>query len=253
MIKKIYKKIFAEKTRNNIKEFTQKLISTFYLGDKFYCNCCNKTFRKFLKKGNKIRLNAQCPFCFSLERTRVLNLYICNELNIYNQQNIKILHFAPEIALYRKLNKIKNIEYVDADINPSYARNVIDITKIPFAENYFDYIICSHVLGHVQNEQLAIKELTRVLKPNGLALIMTLISDNQLTYEDDKVVLPQAKLNIYGEADLCRLHGKDFAKRLSLNGFIVNAIDYRLNFSTEFQNKYALGNGEREIIFKCVK
>lgn len=206
-----------------------------------------------MKKGNRVRLNAKCPFCFSLERTRVLDLYLDQELNIYKSENIKILHFAPEFALFRKLSKINHIEYIDADINPAYARNVIDITNIPFPDNYFDFIICSHVLGHVPNEQLAFIELHRVLKKDGIALILTLLSDKESTYEDDYILSPEDKLKSYGESDLCRLHGKDFATRIQLNGFIVETIDYRLNFSNEIQKKQALGNGEREIIFKCVK
>ena len=253
MIKHIYKKLLTEKTRNNIKELLKISLSPMYYGDKFYCNCCNKTFRKFLTKGNVKRLNAQCPFCSSLERTRVLELYINKELNIYKSENIKILHFAPELALFRKLRQIKNVMYIDADLNQAYARNVIDITNIPFSEKYFDYIICSHVLGHVPDEQLAIKELHRVLKTDGIALILSLISNADKTLEDDNVKTPEARLKLYGEADLCRLHGKDFDKRLQSNGFIVEAIDYRLHFSIEIQKKYALGNGEREIIYKCTK
>ncbi len=253
MIKKLYKRFLSEKTRNSIIENTIRLFSPIYFGNNFYCNCCSKSFRKFLPKGNKTRLNAQCPYCLSLERTRVLDLYLNNELNIFNQKNIKILHFAPEFALYRKLCKLKNIEYIDADINQAYARNVFDITNIPFPDNYFNYIICSHVLGHVPNEQLAIKELYRVLKTDGFALILTLLSGNERTFEDNNVLSSEDKLKSYGESDLCRLHGKDFAIRLQSIGFYVETIDYRLNFSNDIQKKYALGNGEREIIFKCVK
>lgn len=233
--------------------FLQRLISFQYYGNNFYCNCCNKKFRKFLKKGHNPRLNAQCPYCFSLERTRVLDFYIEKELNLYKLENIKVLHFAPEYVLFRKLSEIKNITYVDADINPAYARHVFDITNIPFPDNYFDYIICSHVLGHVHDESLAIKELLRVLNPNGIALIMTLLSNKENTFENKDINTPNERLKYYGEFDLCRLHGNDFANRLKNNGFIVDAIDYRLSFSEEIQKKYSLGNGEREKVFICSK
>ena len=253
MIKYLYKIFLSEKARNSIKELLNRLISPLYRGNKFYCNCCNKTFRKFLAKGNIKRLNARCPYCSSLERGRVLELYLNNELNIFESGNIKILHFAPERALSSKLKNIKNIEYIDADINKALARNVIDITNIPYPENYFEYIICSHVLGHVPNEQLAIEELHRVLKNDGKALILTLLGDNELTIEDENIKTPEARLNYYGEPDLCRLHGKDFANRLQMSGFNVEAIDYRLQFPEEIQKKQALGNGEREVIFRCTK
>ena len=253
MIKTLYKKILSEKNRIILREQLLRLLSPLYYGNNFYCNCCNKKFRKFLQKGNITRLNAQCPFCSSIERTRVLEFYIEKELNIYNSENSKILHFAPEFALFQKLCTIKNVTYVDADINAAYARHVIDVTKIPYPDNYFDYVICSHVLGHVPDEHLAIAEMHRVIKPDGAGLILTLLSNNDTTFEDEAVKTPLDKLKHYGERDLCRLHGKDFAKRLQHGGFTVEEIDYRLSFSAEMQHKYSLGNGEREIIFKCTK
>lgn len=253
MIKQIYKRVFKEKTRNNIREYSLRFIFPLYFGNKFYCNCCNKSFRKFHNKGNITRLNAQCPYCFSLERTRVLDLYLDKEMEIYNQSNIRVLHFAPEFGIYRKLIKLQNIEYIDADINPAYARTIIDITDIPYQDNYFDTILCSHVLGHVPDEKQAIKELYRTVKSNGTVLILTLLSDKPDTFEDKSIVSPEERLNNYGEADLCRLHGKDFNKRLEAEGFTAEEIDYRLNFSKELQIKHSLGNGEREIIFKCTK
>lgn len=253
MIKNIYKKLLSEKKRITIREHLQRLLSPLYYGNNFYCNCCNKKFRKFLNKGNIPRNNAQCPFCFSLERTRVLDFYIEKELNLYQSEGVKLLHFAPEYALFRKIKKNKNIIYIDADINPAYASNVFDIINAPFPDNYFDYIICSHVLGHVPDEHLAIKELVRVLKPNGVAIIMTLLSGEEKTFEDENIKSSEDKLKFYSEFDLCRLHGNDFSNRLESSGFNVEEIDYRLFFSDEIQQKYSLGNGQREKIFKCTK
>ncbi|WP_162198240.1 class I SAM-dependent methyltransferase [Geofilum rubicundum] len=236
-----------------MREQVQRLTSPLFYGHHFYCNCCDKSFRKFLTKGYVARVNAHCPFCASLERTRVLELYIQKELNLYESENTKIRHFAAEYGLFRKLSKNKNITYIEADLNPAYARNVIDITNIPFPGQYFDYIICSHVLRHVPDETLAEKELHRVLKSDGTALILTLLSDKDKTFEDNSIQSVESKIKSYGDHDLCRLHGKDFAQRLESNGFKVEEIDYRLQFSEAFQKKHALGNGEREKIFKCTK
>lgn len=253
MVKNIYKKLISEKWRIKIIYFFRKLISPIYFGQKFYCNCCNKQFKKFFPKGNIPRKNAECPFCFSLERTRVLDFYLANELKLYQQKNIKLLHFAPEHGLFNKLKKIKNIEYIDADINLAYARNVIDIVDIPFPDNYFDYIICSHVLGHIPDEKKAINELFRTLKINATALIMTLLSKNNSTFEDENIKTPEARLKHYGEDNLCRLHGLDFGKRLEFAGFEVERVDYRIQLSEEVRKKSSLGNGDREVIFSCKK
>jgi SAM-dependent methyltransferase len=253
MIKTIFKKLLSEKHRRILRKQFQKVIAPIYYGDAYHCNCCDKKFRKFFTKGYQPRLNARCPFCSSLERTRVLDLYLQKEAQIYQAENISILHFAPEYALSHNMCRIKHLTYIDADLNPLNARHVVDITHIPFPENHFDYIICSHVLGHVPNEPLAIQEMHRVLKPEGMALILTLLGYQDKTFENPNIDTPAARLKAYGEPDLCRLHGKDFAQRLQDQGFMVEEIDYRLTFPPEFQKTHALGNGEREKIFKCTK
>jgi len=253
MLKKIYKKIFSEKTRNNIRTGIEQCTAFLYFGNQYECNCCGKTFRKLKSKGNVLRKNAKCPFCGSLERTRVLLFYLEKETDIFIKNDCKVLHFAPEKALFSKFMKQKNMEYTDADINPNYANYVFDIEEIPYSNAYFDYIICSHVLGHVSNEQKAIEELYRVLKPDGHALIMTVIDKTkETTFEDHSITTPEDRMQHYSEMDLARLHGLDFAQRLS-HRFKVEEIDYRQKFDEATQQRFSLGDGAREMIFNCTK
>jgi SAM-dependent methyltransferase len=253
MLKSIYKYLFSERIRLKIRKSIPVLISPIYTGNKYYCNCCNKSFRKFLPKGNIKRLNAKCPFCSSLERTRVIDLYLDKELNIYNKKNIKILHFAPEDILFKKFIKIRGVEYIDGDINANYARNIIDATNIKYPDNYFDLIICCHVLGHIPDEAKAIKEMYRVLKKDGVALIMTVLSNEEKTFESDSITSDQQRLENYGEVDLCRLHGLDFSHRLAKQGFKTEVNDYRKTLPLGVQNRNRLGDGKREIIYVCRK
>ena len=255
MVKKLYKKIFSEKKRIKIRLLYNKITSLFYAGNKFSCNCCGKSFRKFKPKGNSLvqRENAICPYCGSVERTRTLFFYLKNETNILTT-NVKLLHFAPEYCLMPIFKSAKKLELITADINPNYADYKVDITNIPFPDNSFDYIICSHVLGHVFDEKKAIEEMKRVLKKHGTAFIMTLINpDNPETFENLEIDTPEKRLQYYSEPDLLRLHGRDFKQRLSSTGFLVTEIDYRFKQGTEIYEKYALGDGRREIIFKCTK
>ncbi len=252
MIKTLYKKIFSEKTRLNIRFFINKTKAPLYRGSKYYCNCCNHGFSTFLTKGNIPRPNAECPNCGSLERTRLLLFYLQTETTIFSEPT-KLLHIAPEMALSSIFKEHKNIDYIDGDINPAYATHIIDLTKINYPDNFIDMIICAHVLGHIPDEELAIQEMYRVLKKDGFAIIMTLISNNESTFESTKIMTEKDRLMKYGEADLCRLHGQDFADRLEKQNFKVERIDYRQHFTQQDQQKYSLGNGERELIFKCVK
>lgn len=252
MIKQIYKRLFPLRSRNAFRSAFKKLIAPWYVGNRYRCNCCNRTFRKFLPKGHGsgYRLNAECPVCGSLERTRLLLFYLKNETNVFNKPQ-RVLHFAPEEGLSRHLKKIPG-EYIDADIDENLAGHVVDITAIPFAEDTFDLIICSHVLAHVKDQPQALAELARVLKPTGQALIMTRIDpEAEHTFEDPNLQSEAERKLYFGETDAWRMHGKDFQHVLAQAGFKVDPIDYRLVLGPEMCNLYSLGDGTRETIFKA--
>ena len=251
ILKSLYKSLLSERQRNNIYYFLFQFRAMQHRGNKVECVCCDGHFSGFLTYGNIPRDNAVCPRCNALERNRVLWLYLKKELHI-NQQNWKVLHFAPEKTLEKQFKRLPQLTYIGADLNPNLADHQMDITQIPNGNNEFDLIICSHVLGHVPDEGKAIREMKRVLKPNGLAIIMTVIDlNNPSTYENPNVKTPEERLKHYGEDDLTRLHGLDFKERLSAQGFKVEALDYRLTFSKEEQIRFGLGLGAREQLFLC--
>jgi SAM-dependent methyltransferase len=231
------------------------MTSVFYRGNTYSCNCCGKSFRKFKPKGTALatRDNAECPYCGSLERVRNLLFYVQNETGLLTDR-LRLLHFAPEWALLPVFKKAENLDYVTADINPNLADNKVDIMNIPFPDESFDCIICAHVLGHVPDEKKAIKELFRVLKPDGVALVLTLIRpDRPETFETGDADTPEKRLRYYSEPDLLRLHGADFDQRLKQGGFHVEVIDYPSRLGDGTRKKYALGDGRRELIFRCTK
>jgi SAM-dependent methyltransferase len=252
MIKALYKFLIPEITRIKILHKLRKLNSVFYFGNKFHCNCCNKSFSKFLNKGFENRPNAECPYCGSLERNRLLLFYLKNETKIFFEP-LKVLHIAPEKCLFDIFDKLE-LEYIDGDINPALARYQIDLTNIQYADEYFDIIICSHVLGHIKDEERAIREMRRVIKKNGIALIITVLDlTSKVTIENTNFSTAEQKLKNYGEPDLCRLHGLDFSLRIENQGFKVETIDYRKIIEIKSSLNYSLGDGKRELIFKCEK
>ena len=50
--------------------------------------------------------------------------------------------------------------------------SVADVTSLPFKDGYFDIVICSEVLEHIVQHQVAAKEIVRVLKP-GCNLVVS--------------------------------------------------------------------------------
>ena len=88
--------------------FFRPFLKIFYKGSKYTDPIDNSSYRKFLPYGyNKIRKNALCPGTFSLERHRLLWLYLKNETD-YFKKSFKVLHIAPEQIFYKKFNGFKN-------------------------------------------------------------------------------------------------------------------------------------------------
>lgn len=130
------------------------------------CPCCSGGFRKFFPFGIKPRSNAKCPGCGSLERHRLLCVYLKERTNIFSG-SLSILHVAPEYILQKKLSTLPNVRYLSIDLKSKLAIRKMDITKLTIPNNAFDTILVSHVLEHVEDDRRAMQELYRVLKPGG--------------------------------------------------------------------------------------
>ncbi|MBK8554775.1 MAG: methyltransferase domain-containing protein [Lewinellaceae bacterium] len=152
------------------------------------------------------------------------------------RENLSLLHVSPEKMLFRKFKTLPGIQYVPADkFDPGYhypAGTVnMDITDIQYPDAHFDAVICSHVLEHVPDDAKAMKEIHRVLKPGGWAIMLVPIDANlEKTFEDASITDPEARLKAYGQSDHVRQYGMDFGKRLENAGFTVKRDDFVQSF-----------------------
>jgi len=136
--------------------------------NQFYCNLCKCESPNFLHtaNGDRILFNSICPNCSSRKRHRGLNELYNNILKDFDSP--KILHFAPEPVFYKLFHPF---EYLTADLELKDVDLKLDIENIEYDNDSFDFIICNHVLEHVSNDYNAIKELYRILKYDGIAII----------------------------------------------------------------------------------
>ncbi|NEU76747.1 SAM-dependent methyltransferase [Hassallia byssoidea VB512170] len=229
--------------------------SVTYAGNQVTCPCCNGSFRKFLPAGIHARQNAECPKCFSLERHRLLWLYLQNHTNLLSEK-LKVLHFAPEFQLYRLIRKLPNLDYITADLSAPRVMVNVDITDIQFEDNSFDVIICNHVLEHVTDDRKAMRELHRILRHNGWAILQVpLVGTQQETFEDPSVVSPEDRERLFGQKDHLRLYGRDYKNRLEEAGFKVQVDDYLKKLGSAKCEKYRLESDDSncEDIYFCTK
>lgn len=233
-----------------IKQIGKRLISIPYiLGNNRYCPICKKSSRKFATFGIVPRSEAQCMHCFSLERHRLVWIYLQRKTDLFDRVSKRMLHIAPEKGL-EKLFKIHlGNGYLSADLNNPKAMVRMDITDIKYPNDSFDVIYCSHVLEHVANDKKAISEFYRVLKSNGWAMILVPITVEK-TFEDPAVKTPEERLKIFGQEDHVRRYGPDFVERLTVEGFKVSEIRPSDFLLEQEVNQMRI---RPEIIFICKK
>ena len=192
----------------------------FYLkGNKYTDPIDNKSFRKFLPYGYQVqRQNVLSPSTLSLERHRLLWLYLTNETDFFTSKK-KVLHMAPEqcfLARFRKLNH----DYKTADLDSPIADVKADIVNLPFNDNSFDVIFCNHVLEHIQDDTKAMKELFRVMKKGGMGVFQVPQDLNRdVTFEDNSITDPKERAKIFGQYDHVRVYGRDYFDKLRSDRF----------------------------------
>ncbi len=229
----------------------RKPVSLFYKGDNVECPVCEKSFRKFLPYGNQGIDNRLCPNCLTLERHRLLWLYLKQKTDFFTA-NLKVLHIAPEQPFIKRFRSMENLDYTTADLVSPLADVKTDIRNMVFDDNKFDVVICNHVLEHIDKEQQALKEILRVLKPGGWAILQVPMDySKEKTYEDDTITSRAEREKIFGQYDHLRLYGNDYPKRLEKAGFSVKIENFTAEFEKEQAERYRFDMNEK--IFLCMK
>tara|TARA_R110002124_G_scaffold155440_2_gene322641 strand:+ start:169 stop:930 length:762 start_codon:yes stop_codon:yes gene_type:complete len=227
-------------------------ISFWLKGENFIDPIDGKSFRKFLPYGyENQRENALSPSTLSLERHRLLWLYLKEETDFFTTQK-KVLHMAPEQCFLSVFKKQKNLDYITADLFSPIADVKADILNLPFDDNSFDVVFCNHVLEHITDDTKAMQELYRVLKPNGMG-IFQIPQDlsRATTFEDDSITDKKERAKIFGQYDHVRVYGRDYFDKLRSIGFKVDEVDYTKKIAPEMVERFCLSKGE--ILPVCFK
>jgi len=208
------------------------------LGRKCSCCICDKKFMRFSKyRGGWDAVssylkqldwtgsdfdNFWCPYCRSHDRERHLKLYF-DALNYWDLfKGAAVLHFAPEKHIALCIESCNPKRYLKGDINPARRGiEIVDVTAIEEADKTFDFVLCNHVLEHVHDDQKALSEIFRVLKPGGTAILQTPYAPKLLqTRERDPGIATEGqRLEFYGQEDHIRLYGVDLIDRIFEAGF----------------------------------
>jgi len=244
MMKKIIRFLLSHVPRPwliRISLVIMRFMDVFYRGNQVECPVCDGRFRRFMSYGyNKIRENALCPRCLSLERHRLLWLYLKNRTDFFHA-HLKVLHIAPEQCFYKRFRRMKNLHYITADLESPLAEVKLDVQSMPFSDQEFDIVICNHVLEHVPDDKSAIGEIFRVLKRGGIALLLVPTDYSmERTYEDFSITEPSDRERHFRQKDHYRLYGRDYMNRLTDKGFTIREENYLFSLNEEDKNRFRL-------------
>jgi SAM-dependent methyltransferase len=189
-------------------------------------------------------LNAVCPWCGSHVRHRALWLYIERRTDLLAPRGggepTRLLHLAPEHVLAERLRGLPHIDYLSADLDQPAMENW-DLTAVPHPDDSFDAIVCSHVLEHVPDDRAAMRELRRILRPGGWAIVQVPIDyERAETLEDPAIQSPEERERAYWQADHMRLYANDFPDRLRSEGLEVTVDGYLRTLPSEEVERFGL-------------
>jgi hypothetical protein len=182
------------------------------------CPICDWQGFQFLPSwpGPYFRQDAMCPRCSSWERQRLA--YTLLEGSLPKRLG-KVLHFAPEACIQNWLKPLSD-EYHTADLMDRGAMHQVDIQNMSFADDSFDFVWCSHVLEHVPDDRRAMREIGRVLRPGGMAVIQVPAWGKET--DERPLSSDQERLMKYFQEDHLRRYGKDFGQRLQESGLRIS-------------------------------
>jgi len=210
-------------------------------GREHSCPFCAKEFGKFIPYVNRrdIAVTAdiisgqsisteKCPSCYAYDRERALYFFFKDKIDFAGK---RVLHMAPEDALHGFLASSGCAEYVCGDLEPEayypVARTVrrLNLLHLDCADAYFDIIICNHILEHIPDDISAMKEIYRVLKPSGCAILLVPICAKlRTTFEDSSKTTDEERAQAFGQYNHIRIYAEsDYLARLRSVGFHVTA------------------------------
>lgn len=232
--------------------WARPFLSAWLKGDRYTDPIDGKSFKRFLPYGyGKQRPNVLSPSTLSLERHRLLWLYLKNETSFFTE-NLKVLHMAPEQCFLDIFKKMENLNYTTADLYSPIVDVKANILELPFQDNSFDVVFCNHVLEHIEDDSKAMSELFRVMKPGGFGIFQVPQELNRAhTYEDFSITEPEERAKEFGQYDHVRIYGKDYFERLRKAGFTVDEVNYSAGIDSELSDRYRLAPGE--ILPVCFK
>ena len=230
------------------------IMGVAYVGRGRRCPMCGCQRRRFLPYGYVTsREDALCPGCLSLERHRMIWLWLEREGGLF-ASHPTLLHIAPEVSLMRHFKRYyRGLEerYITADLESPLATLHFNVQSIPMDDCSVDAVICNHLLEHVEDDCKALAELYRIMRHGGWGIMLVPEDRSRATtFEDDTITDRESRTRLFGQYDHRRVYGRDYDTRLAAAGFRVQRIAPDEWLTAEQQRLHATGHDDLVVVYK---
>lgn len=168
-----------------------------------------------------------CALCGSSDRDRMIVSFLQKAGLMQAEEGTKVLQIAPAVSIETWIQTYcPQVDYETTDLYMDDVTFHSDITDMQIvSDETYDLVICSHVLEHVQDDRKAMRELKRILKPNGFVVFLVPVMLDMEEIDEEWGLSEEENWRRFGQGDHCRRYGKKgLINRLEEQGFYVNAL-----------------------------
>lgn len=241
--KELIKSALPGPVRSAVQSANRRRLLRANRGNEVECPVCGRSAAQFVPFNG--RPGAACLGCGALERHRMFWLFFKRQTDLFTAP-LRVLHIAPEENMEPRLRALPNLDYVTADLLRDDVDLKLDVTRLDLPDESFDVVLCSHVLEHVDDDRLAMRELLRITRRGGWAILTAPVSqDLAETYEDWSITSVEGRLAAFGQGDHVRLHGRNYPDLLRAEGWSVE--ERPMALTAEEERRYGIPEKEQRI------
>jgi Glycosyltransferases involved in cell wall biogenesis len=166
-----------------------------------------------VKKGRSETLNDDeysCSYCQASDRDRMIISFLKKAGLQDAQEGTRLLQIAPAGIISSWIKAYcPHIYYETTDLymdQVSFHSDIMDMHMV--SDETYDVIICSHVLEHVRDDEKALSELKRILKPDGKIVFLVPIDLNASGIDEEWGLSEAENWRRFGQGDRCRTYDK---------------------------------------------
>lgn len=219
-----------------------------FFGLQRQCPLCGSRIRSFLPHGTPVRQQALCPVCQCKEAHRLAMLYLSERTEILSRP-VTMLHVAPEPALGAWLQGLSRLTYISGDLQFGVGELCLNLCRLPFGDESFDLIYSAHVLNAIPDDHAAMREVCRVLKPGGIAIMNVPLQPDAATQLPD-TDSRDGRMRLCNDPHIYRIYGSDLPRRFSDIPLKIELDNYYESLVPDQRDRFGL---QATPVVRCTK